>query len=1172
MIPIRYFLSALMLCLLAGAGRIQAQCTSDAGTITLPLTTTCEGADFSVIHNGNMNLDANDILVYVAFKGASPNAGNVLATSANGNFTYQGGFLANSPIQIAAVVGNDLGGTVDWDDPCLSISPAFDLEIAPTPPLTVSPSGILTCAQSTVTVTASSSQQNLSYAWSTGETTAAITVPQPGLYSVTVTNQFGCSAQGNTTVFQNFNVVQPDAGPDQVLTCAQPTITLTISNLGPTYTFLWWGPNGFASTQLNPTISQPGTYTLVVTNTANGCTATDNVNVTADVAVPLASAGPDVGIPCGGGTATLEGSATPAGSSFLWTGPGGFANTSQNPFVSGSGTYTLIVTAPNGCTATDVVNVFPGPVIDPQNFSVTQPGCGGDNDGAIELTTLPAGGQAPFDFAWSGPNNYISNAEDIQGIIAGTYTLAATDATGCTFYAMVNVAQPQPVSLITTSLVVQNVSCNGGSNGAISFNVTGGTQPYSYSWTPMFPNTNSLTNLLPGIYSVTVTDANSCTAALQPFTITQPAPLAITFTNAITSCNTIDVTATVGGIVQPVQFIWSTGVGGTASGSYTTEFTQSGTYTLTVTTANGCTQVSTINITVDASICGYLNGSVMHDLSEDCIADIGEPGLSGWLVKAEDISGNTFYGTTDNAGNYLIGVPLGSYEVSAITPNSLWLLCGPGPATLVPVAGDTFFAGNIPVKKLAGCQQLTVSIGTGTLRRCFSNNYYYVNYCNEGTALAENAFVLITLDPFMTPLSASKPYTNLGNNVLRFELGDLDIGDCGNFYLQVQISCSAVLGQTHCTEAHIYPDSTCLPPNPLWSGAELKLNSQCDADSVRFFLENIGANDMNGAVDYIVIEESVMLMQGSVQLDAGESLTLPFPANGSTWRVEVGQVPFFPGLSVPALSVEGCTQGSVFSTGFLTQFSVNDADPWVDIDCTQNIGSYDPNDKQAFPEGYGAAHYIRPGTELEYLIRFQNTGTDTAFTVRIVDTLSTWLDPTSIKPGASSHHYQFDLTGAGIATFLFENILLPDSNVNQAGSNGFVKFSIHPRVDAPLETVIENDAAIYFDFNDPVITNTVFHRLGENFVVGTWQPHQPGAEVSISPNPFGDWTTLAIKGLKKDGRLRLQVFDLQGVLVREQASGSAVFQLERGDWQAGVYLFSITQDGKSVGSGKLIVH
>lgn len=1172
MIPIRYYLSVLMLCLLAVAGRIQAQCTSDAGTITLPLTTTCEGADFSVIHNGNMNLDADDILVYVAFKGISPNAGNILATSANGNFTYQGSFFANSPIQIAAVVGNDLGGTVDWDDPCLSVSPAFDLAISQTPPLTVSASGVLTCVAATATVTASSPQQDLTYAWSNGATTPGINVFAAGVYSVTVTNQFGCSAQGNTTVFQDFNVVQPDAGPDQVLTCAQPSITLTASNLGFQYSFVWWGPNGFTSTQLNTSVSQPGTYILVVTNTVNGCTATDNVTVTANVDSPLASAGPDKGIPCGGGTITLEGSATPAGSSFQWSGPGNYLSTAQNPIVSVSGTYTLVVTAPNGCTATDVVTVFPGPVIDPQNFSVTQPDCGGGNDGAIELTTLPAGGQAPFDFAWSGPNNYTSNAQDIQGIVAGTYTLAATDATGCTFYAMVIVAQPQPLSLNTSSLVIQNVSCNGGSNGAISFNVTGGTQPYAYSWTPVYPNTNNLTNLPPGVYSVTVTDANSCTVTLPPFSITQPAPLTITFSNAITSCNTLDVTATVGGTIQPVQFNWSNGAGAVASGSYTTEFTETGTYTLTITSANGCTQVSTINITVDPTTCGYLNGSIVHDLSENCIADNGEPALSGWLVKAEDISGNTFYGTTDNTGHYLIGVPLGEYEVSAITPNSLWLLCGPGPSTPVQVAGDTFFAGDIPVKKLAGCPQLTVSIGTGALRRCFSNNYYHVNYCNDGTALAEDAFILITLDPFMTPLLSSKPYTNLGNNVLRFEVGDLDIGDCGNFYLQVQISCSALLGQTHCTEAHIFPDSTCLPPDPLWSGAELKLNSQCDADSVRFILENIGANDMNGAVDYIVIEESVMLMQGAVQLGAGESLTLAFPANGSTWRVEVDQVPFFPGFSIPALSVEGCTQNSVFSTDFLTQFAVNDADPWLDIDCTRNIGSYDPNDKQAFPTGYGAAHYIRPGTELEYLIRFQNTGTDTAFTVRIVDTLSTWLDPASIKPGASSHHYQFDLTGPGIATFLFENILLPDSNVNQAGSNGFVQFSIRPRADAPLETVIENDAAIYFDFNDPVITNTVFHRLGENFLVDTWQPRQPGAEISVSPNPFGDRTTLAIKGLKKDGRLLLHVFDLQGMLVREQATSSAVFQLERGDWQAGVYLFNITQDGKPVGSGKLIVH
>jgi len=149
---------------------------------------------------------------------------------------------------------------------------------------------------------------------------------------------------------------------------------------------------------------------------------------------------------------------------------------------------------------------------------------------------------------------------------------------------------------------------------------------------------------------------------------------------------------------------------------------------------------------------------------------------------------------------------------------------------------------------------------------------------------------------------------------------------------------------------------------------------------------------------------------------------------------------------------------------------------------------------------------------------------------------------------------------------------LPDSNVNQVASNGFVKFSILPRADAPLETVIENDAAIFFDFNDPVITNTTFHRLGENFILHGWHPYVPGADVSVAPNPFSDAAVLTVKGLPDNAPLQLRIFDLRGMPVGELESDSAVFNLKKGNWPAGVYLFQVAQNGQLVGSGKLSVN
>jgi uncharacterized repeat protein (TIGR01451 family) len=1099
MTSIRYTFPLLLLCLLALAQKAHAQCTSDAGTLSNILGATCENDPLLVSHDGNWVNDGNDILLFVAYTGTAPNASTVFATSPDGNFAYQSSFLSNSPFKVAAVAGNNLSGSIDWDDPCLSVSNSLTVTYLPPPTIGISGNGILTCGNNVVTVAVTIDQQNCSFLWNDGNTTPVNVIQLPGTYCVTVTNQAGC-------------------------------------------------------------------------------TATDCVTIVQDADIPIVDAGPDTGIPCGGGNVTLTAVGQPASLTFSWSGPNNFNSILENPIVNEPGSYTVtVVNVANGCTATDQVTVFPGPAVPQQDFTVINADCQGGNNGSISFTMSL--GQSPYEYLWTGPGGFSANTEDISGLMPGIYQLEVTDATLCVYYADVVVGQNGGFT-IPNPIQVTNTLCNGGSDGAISFPIIGGIPPFSvsYSWngnpsivviTPF--NQFSIINLPAGTYIFTVTDNNGCSVVTPPVQIIQP-PLFTSVVNELSNtCEEVVLQVFLFGGTPPFTYSWS-GPDGFISASQTVSIQVPGGYTVTVVDANGCSQIIFYDVQLTGGNCGYLSGHIRRDTSENCIAEVNETGLSGWLVRAESTT-DTIYGVTASDGKYFIAVPLGDYTVTAIAPNNLWGLCPPGALVSVDVAGDTFPGGDIPVQKLYDCPALTVSIGTNQLRRCFSNNYYYVDYCNDGTATAEDAYILVTLDQFLSPVSATLPYTDLGNNILRFDVGDLDVGDCGSFSLQVQVSCDAVIGQTHCTEAHIYPDSTCLPADPQWSGASLKVSSECDGDSVRFTVKNIGTGDMTSVVDYIIIEDHVMLMGAPLSpLPAGDSVVISFPANGTTYRLFVEQEPFHPGNSQPTAVEEGCgAAGGTFSTGFVNFFPNGDADPWIDIDCTPNIGSYDPNDKQGFPVGYGATHYIRPGTELEYLIRFQNTGTDTAFTVRIVDTLSAWLDPATIRPGTSSHDYQFNLTGPGIVEFLYENILLPDSNVNEPASNGFVKFSILHRADAPLETVIENNAAIYFDFNEPVITNTTFHRLGENFLVSAWHPFVLGAEVKVSPNPFSEQAILEVKGLNSTAPLRLRVFDLQGIAVGEIETPSSIFTLQKNNWPAGVYLFSVFQEGRIVGSGKLMV-
>lgn len=162
--------------------------------------------------------------------------------------------------------------------------------------------------------------------------------------------------------------------------------------------------------------------------------------------------------------------------------------------------------------------------------------------------------------------------------------------------------------------------------------------------------------------------------------------------------------------------------------------------------------------------------------------------------------------------------------------------------------------------------------------------------------------------------------------------------------------------------------------------------------------------------------------------------------------------------------------------------------------------SWDPNDKTVMNHTPGHPDLIAPGlNRLEYRIRFQNTGNDTAFNIVVVDTLEANLRPETFQMLAASHPYSVELVSDNILVWTFNNILLPDSNVNEPGSHGFVLFSIERAAGLPLGTEITNGAAIYFDFNAPVITEPSVVEIST--VSGSADAVGAAAGVRAWPNP-----------------------------------------------------------------------
>ena len=572
------------------------------------------------------------------------------------------------------------------------------------------------------------------------------------------------------------------------------------------------------------------------------------------------------------------------------------------------------------------------------------------------------------------------------------------------------------------------------------------------------------------------------------------------------------------------------------------------------------------------SFTNELSGNIFHDENLDCSLDGSENGLQQWLIEVE--KGDAHYMTlSDSQGNYEFNLDTGNYEMSIYPVSPYWELCDTTFAINLATTSDTITQ-NVGAQVLYDCPLLDVSIGSPFLRRCFEN-YYTVQYCNYGTTVAEDAYVVVTIDPFMIVTNTSISPTSVAGTDYTFDLGDIEVGECGSFTLDLLLgdstNCDSIpLGATHCVEAHIYPDSICTPSGN-WSGASVEVDAICTGDSISFFITNVGTAATQSNLTYIVVEDNVVLFSGDFGLDPNESEVVTVATNGSTFRMEAEQEPNHPGMSMPSVSVENCGDpNSVFTFGFVNDFAQDDGNPFVDIDCQQNIGAFDPNDKRGFPLGYGDENYINRGQDIEYVIRFQNTGTDTAFNVVIKDELSELLDVTSVRPGASSHPYQFDISGNGILSFTFDNIMLPDSNINEPASHGFVKFKVAQQPDLELETKIHNSAAIYFDFNAPIITNQTLHTIGENLIMVSIDPVEPLAEVKIYPNPFSEFVNIEIEDLRiDDGQFKL--FDATGKLLRQQNFNQSNFRFHKKNLRTGMYFFTIENNGQLISSGKMIV-
>ena len=242
----------------------------------------------------------------------------------------------------------------------------------------------------------------------------------------------------------------------------------------------------------------------------------------------------------------------------------------------------------------------------------------------------------------------------------------------------------------------------------------------------------------------------------------------------------------------------------------------------------------------------------------------------------------------------------------------------------------------------------------------------------------------------------------------------------------------------------------------------------------------------------------------------------------------------------------------------------NEAHESPQKECQNNVGSYDPNDKAIFVNGVKDMTYVEQGDRVEYMIRFQNTGTDTAFTVKIDDPLSSKFDYLSVTPVAASHPYTWSIDN-GTLHVIFNDILLVDSFRNEPLSHGFIKFEIKLSEDAARSESLSNIAGIYFDFNDPVITNEVITPIGKP----VHTDDSPSTSLRLFPNPVEDVLNI-VHSNPTQRECKLLIYNENGqLLIQNNVKFESNIQVDTKALSTGFYIIQLV-DQKSETKAKFI--
>lgn len=997
-----------------------------------------------------------------------------------------------------------------------------------------------------------------------------------------------------------------NAGPDRVI-CGVNVTSIGVTNAvtvgTPPYTYQWSPSASLSNPAVAVTTASPTTttmYYLTVTDNV-GQTGTDSVLVTVRPELNVAiNANPPVScaVPAAiNFLTTLVGGGPVA--TYNWSFGDGTTSNLPNPVhaYASQGFYTVILQVQDsmGCADTTFtqVQITPPPVIISTGLNVS---CNGGTNGAIDLTVT--GGSPPYTFLWSNG----MTTEDALGMTAGTYTVTVADGNGCTATNITTVNEPTPLTLGVTAT---DESVQGACDGQISVTASGGTTPYSYTWSNS-STTQTVTNVCAGVYTLTVTDANGCTVAGLGTVGSNCAnnTLSLSITSQDLSCSHPSDTMVlhIAGGTPPFTSYWNTGINGD-----TNIVNSAGVYTAFVVDSNGCSK--SISDTL-------LNLGIV--ITGTGITPVTCNGINDGEINVSVTGGTppyTYLWSNSSTADSLTNTPSGFYTLTVTDAslcsaqagynlpqsNTNWSYyvyasatsanCGnTGTATAMVYGGTPPFSflwinsdtSQIITGLAPGTYMVTVTGSDGCIRTgvksvsttCYNVIQGYLFSDTNGNCLKDNGeqgagYITITAT------NGNNTYYGYANNVTGYF--KINCAASGTFNLSFSTSnngCSNIavcsiapitfsgLGDTVNTNIGFGSNGGYdLAIHPGWTSANPGFTKQ-----YWVLYNQQGTPTYTGPAVITFTYDTVLQYQSSTQGGihnaANHTITWNLAAVPSNWVAWANRPMAY--FTVPA----NTPIGYQLRQDFRITPTANDCDTADNhlLSIQPVTGSMDPNEKEVSPAG----DIQEEDSVLTYTIHFQNTGNDTTSFVILKDTLSTHVNPVTVVNLASSHAYSsFDITDNGILTWIFNPIFLVDSATNEPESKGFVMFSIKKMPNLPLNTQIQNKASIYFDYNEPIVTNTVSSKLTNPDNI--WSlTNDADIEVSAAPNPFTQSTLITVDGVTT--AFSFELYDVSGKLLKSIPTlNESRFVIHRGDITQGVYFYTITTANKQKAYGRLAI-